>query len=86
MVSLVAEGECKPLAQAKASFSAPGATAREIIMSGVIRLGPEAQLWRRRSKSLGGKEAGRDIREALCSAYGNHALPPKALTHLLDSF
>lgn len=40
----MAEGECKPLAQAKASFSAPGATAREIIMSGVIRLGPEAQL------------------------------------------
>lgn len=44
-------------------------------MSGVIRLGPQAQLWRRRSNSWGG-EAGRGIREALCSAYGNHALPP----------
>lgn len=78
--------KCKPFAQAQASFSAPGARAREIIMSGVIRLGPQAQLWRRRSNSCvcvggvgggGGRvEAGRGISEALCSTYRNYALPP----------
>lgn len=57
-VSPSAEGECKPLFRPKHPLALlqPG----EIIMSGVIRLGPEAQLrWWRRSNSLGGgrKEA-----------------------------
>lgn len=55
--SLGAEGKCKAFSQAKASFSAPGARAREIIMSGVIWLGPQAQLWRRWSNSCGGRQA-----------------------------